>query len=233
MIHPIPSTPPIPELSTHIEEPLSHLFSDTREGEVIHAISTFNTPSLLTFLACSIPETCKSTTQVSLIGEDPHPSESDIISSIQHQTIGKKIWPMAGLVTQVIKLEKIEEKNKKHCPHISGRRVYQLIAEQGPDSQRNISWVQSGDCPKIQVNRTSAALVVLWKQFNLLFYKRGLLLRKRINTKDPDTPPSLIVVSSSRVPHRANYGDIPQECHELSPRRGQNSSPVQILLLLA
>ena len=43
------------------------------------------------------------------------------------------------------------------------------------------------------MNCTPAALVVLWKQFN----ERGHLLRKWINTKDPDTRRSLIVVPES------------------------------------
>ena len=161
-IHPIPSTPQIPELSTHIEEPLSCLFSDTQEGEVIHATSTFNTPDDSPCI-CSIPETCKSTSEVSLIHENPLPSESEMISSIQHQTI---TFP------------DVESISSEQC--------------KDPILSEIISWVQSDDCPKIQVNRTPAALVVLWKQFNLLSYERGLLLRKLINTKDSDTPRSLM-----------------------------------------
>ena len=162
---PIPSTPPIPEIPTIIEEPLTRLFSKTHEGEVIHSINTpvdMDSPCV-----CAIP-TCKPTTQVSLIREDPLPSESEIISSIQLQTI---TFP---------DVESISSEQSKD-----------------PILSEVISWVQSGERPKIQVNRTPAALVVLWKQFNLLSYERGLLLRKWINTKDPDTPRSLIVVPES------------------------------------
>ena len=168
--HPTPITSvPLGELPSHDDhdEPLARLFSDTQEGEVIHATSTFNTPSESPCV-CSTPEFCKSTTQVSLIHGDPLPSESEIIASIQQQAI---TFPDTDTISA--------EQNKD------------------PILKEIISWVQSGVRPKIQVNRTPAALTVLWKQFNLLSYERGLLLRKWINTKDPDTPRSLIVVPES------------------------------------
>ena len=116
--HPIPSTPPNLEHSTNngSEEPLFRLFSD-----VIHAISTFNTP-VDSPCVCSIPETCKPTTQVSLIREDPLPSESEIISSVQYQTI---TFP--------------------DVESISSEQSKDLILSE------IISCVQSGDCHKIQV----------------------------------------------------------------------------------
>ena len=71
---------------------------------------------------CSIPETCKPTTQVSLIREDPLPSESEIISSVQYQTI---TFP--------------------DVESISSEQSKDLILSE------IISCVQSGDCHKIQV----------------------------------------------------------------------------------
>ena len=81
---------------------------------------------------CSIPETCKPSIQVSLVREDPLPSESELISSIQHQTI---TFP----------------------------DVESISAEQSKDPilSEIVSWVQSGDRPKPQVNSTPAALLVL------------------------------------------------------------------------
>lgn len=74
--------------------------------------------------------------------------------------------------------------------------------EQDKDANMKIvkDWVKKGERPKIQTNRTPAALVSLWKQFNMLKLSNdGLLLRKWISKKEPEEEKSLIVVPDSLV----------------------------------
>ena len=160
---------PNPALDEDNDSPLSILFSEAQESYGnVQVVSTIKTTVDIPCI-CSIPEMCKPTEQVNLVHcKDPLPSESEVLSSIQLQNV---TFPDTETIS-------LEQKND-------------------PILKEVITWVQSGDRPKIQVNRTPAALVVLWKQFNLLSYERGLLLRKWINTKDPDTPRSLIVVPES------------------------------------
>ena len=159
----------IPEIPTLDKATLSLEYQEsTSSPQINEVVNTASTDSPhQSFCICSIPEKTIDH-QTHKISEDHTPSSSDIINAVQQNNI---TFPDRNTIRS----------EQKKDPIIS----------------EVISWVQSGERPKIQVNRAPAALSSLWKQFNLLSFEDEILLRKWVDIKDPNTSRSLIIVPDS------------------------------------
>lgn len=74
-------------------------------------------------------------------------------------------------------------------------------------------WVLDGDKGKIQVNRSPAALISYWKQFNMLKLEQGLLKRKWMMKKQEETRDLIVVPESCEIEVMKLFHDNVVNCH--------------------
>ena len=74
-------------------------------------------------------------------------------------------------------------------------------------------WIEQGERGIIQANRTPAALVSYWRQFNLLKIEDGILKRKWVMKKEEECRDLILVPENSEVTIMKLFHDNTTNCH--------------------
>ena len=124
------------------------------------------------------------------------PAMSDFVREKKSEHVTWEIKKMDEKIQTLPNLKKIEEEQDKDP-------ILKVVKK----------WVQDGDRGKIQVNRTPAALVCHWKQFNLLKIEDGLLKRRWVMKKEDECRDLIVVPESCEEEVMELFHDNVTSCH--------------------